>query len=78
MRSTGRVEDVRTQSCRPAHLGLVRMNGDVAHIFLTDGVVAGTWRVENGRVFLEPFSTLPRSVQRELDGAERLERLLAN
>jgi winged helix DNA-binding protein len=41
--------------------------------FLVDGKVAGAWRYEDGRVALEPFSRLPRSVRAELeDEAERL------
>jgi hypothetical protein len=41
--------------------------------FLVDGAVAGTWRYENGRVRLDPFERLSRSVRRELDDeAERL------
>jgi hypothetical protein len=41
--------------------------------FLVDGVVAGTWRYERGRVLLEPFARLDRAVRRELDEeAERL------
>jgi hypothetical protein len=57
---------------------VIRMNGDVAQTFLVDGFVAGIWRVEDGRVVLEPFSTLPRSVGREVkDEAERLEAFLA-
>ena len=58
---------------------VIRMNGDVAQTFLVDGFVAGIWRVENGRVVLEPFSALPRSVRRELeDEARRLEAFLAD
>lgn len=58
---------------------VIRMNGDVAQTFLVDGFVAGIWRVENGRVVLEPFAPLPRSVRRELeDEAERLEAFLAD
>ena len=34
---------------------VIRTNGDVAQTFLVDGLVAGMWRVENGRVVLEPF-----------------------
>jgi hypothetical protein len=41
--------------------------------FLVDGVVAGTWRYEKGRVQTEPFKKLDRRTQRELrDEAERL------
>ena len=54
------------------------MNGDVAQTFLVDGFVEGVWRVENGRIVLEPFTTLSRSVGRELeDEAGRLEAFLA-
>ena len=57
---------------------VIRMNGDVAQTFLVDGFVAGTWRVENGRVVTEPFAPLSRSVRREVDAeAARLEGFLA-
>ena len=58
---------------------VIRMNGDVAQTFLVDGFVAGIWRVENGRVALEPLAQLSRSVQREVeDEAGRLEAFLAD
>jgi Winged helix DNA-binding domain len=58
----------------PYRKAVIRMNGDVAQTFLVNGFVAGTWRVENGRVVAEPFSTLSRSVRRELeDETGRLE-----
>ena len=58
---------------------VIRMNGDVAQTFLVDGFVAGIWRVENGRVVLEPFAPLSRFVHRELeDEAGRLEAFLAD
>jgi len=58
---------------------VIRMNGDVAQTFLVDGFVAGTWRVESGRVVLEPFATMSRTVRRELDEeAARLEAFLAD
>jgi hypothetical protein len=50
---------------------VISMNGDVAQTFLVDGFVAGIWRAENGRVVSEPFSALPRSVRRELEGRSR-------
>ena len=54
------------------------MNGDVAQTFLVDGFVAGTWRVEDGRVVAEPFAPLSRAARREVeDEAERLEAFLA-
>jgi len=41
--------------------------------FLIDGAVAGAWRVEGGRVELEPFEPIPKSVRREVhDEAQRL------
>jgi hypothetical protein len=41
--------------------------------FLVDGVVAGTWRHERGRVTIDPFARLPRAARRDLDDeAERL------
>jgi Winged helix DNA-binding domain len=44
-----------------------------ASTFLVDGAVAGTWRYVEGRIALEPFERLSRSVRRELDDeAERL------
>lgn len=53
---------------------VIKMNGDVAQTFLVDGFVAGTWRLEDGRVAVEPFATLPRAVKSELrDEAARLE-----
>jgi hypothetical protein len=58
---------------------VIRMNGDVSPTFLVDGFVAGKWGVEDGRVVLEPYAKLSRTVQRELsDEAERLEPLFAD
>jgi hypothetical protein len=58
---------------------VIRMNGDVAQTFLVDGFVAGTWRVEDGRVVPEPFAPLSRAVRRELeDEAGRLETFFAD
>jgi Winged helix DNA-binding domain len=48
--------------------------GWVKSTFLVDGVVAGAWEVEAGRVRLQPFAPLPRSARRDLeDEAARLE-----
>ena len=58
---------------------VIKVNGDVAQTFLVDGFVAGTWRAEDGRVLIEPFAPLTRSVKRELEEeAERLEAFLAD
>ena len=55
------------------------MNGDVAQTFLVDGFVAGRWRVENGRVVIEPFEPLSRSARLEVESeAARLETFLAD
>jgi hypothetical protein len=43
--------------------------------FLVDGAVAGTWKLDGGRVRLTPFGRLTRAVRRELD--EEGERLAA-
>ena len=58
---------------------VIAMNGDVAQTFLVDGFVAGMWRVDGGRVVIEPFAPLSRAVRRELaDEAARLEAFLAD
>jgi hypothetical protein len=46
---------------------VIAKNGDVAQTFLVDGVVAGTWREEKGKIVVAPFAPLPRSVRRELE-----------
>jgi hypothetical protein len=52
---------------------VVRKNADVQPTFTVDGLVAGGWRVEKGRVVTEPFAPLPRTARRELeDEAARL------
>ena len=56
------------------HRALVIEGGEVRPAFLVDGFVAGIWSLERGRVQLEPFVSLSRSVRRELaDEASRLE-----
>ena len=53
---------------------VIGSNGDVAQTFLVDGLVAGMWSVEKGRVVFEPLARLSRAVCREVeDEAERLE-----
>jgi hypothetical protein len=45
--------------------------------FLVDGRVAGSWKVEGGRVVIRPFERLPKGVREELDEeAERLTEFL--
>jgi len=56
---------------------VIAKNGDVAQTFLVDGVVAGTWRQEKGKVKLAPFAPLPRPVRRDAeDEAARLSEFL--
>jgi Winged helix DNA-binding domain len=58
---------------------VIAQNGDVAQTFLVDGVVAGTWRAEGGRVVAEPFEPLPRAARGEVeDEAARLAAFLAD
>ena len=57
---------------------VIKTNGDVAQTFLVDGFVAGTWRVETGRVVAEPYAPLSRAARRELaEEAGRLEVFLS-
>jgi DNA glycosylase AlkZ-like len=56
---------------------VIKLNGDVAQTFLVDGFVAGIWRVDDGRVVLEPFEPLSAAARREIeDEAGRLEEFL--
>jgi hypothetical protein len=58
---------------------VVRKNADVQPTFTVDGYVAGSWRVEKGRVVAEPFAPLPRQARRELEEERnRLAAWLAN
>jgi hypothetical protein len=55
------------------HSEVIRKNGDVLQTFLVDGVVAGTWAYDGGKVRLAPFAPLPQTIRRELeDEAKRL------
>ncbi len=57
---------------------VIGRNGDVAQTFLVDGFVGGMWSVDKGRVVLEPFAPLSRSLRREVeDEAGRLEGFLS-
>jgi hypothetical protein len=60
------------------HRAAVINRGDIRSTFLVDGFVAGTWRVVDGRVELEPFAPLPARARRPLEEERRaLERFLA-
>ncbi|HXZ58061.1 MAG TPA: winged helix DNA-binding domain-containing protein [Gaiellaceae bacterium] len=50
---------------------VVRKNADVQPTFTVDGLVAGVWRVERGKVVTEPFAPLPRHARREVDDEAR-------
>lgn len=64
----------RTRVLANEHRGAVIDGGWVKSTFLVDGFVAGVWEVEGGRIRLEPFAPLPRSIRTELaDEAARLE-----
>ena len=69
----------RTRVLPEAHRKtVIKVNGDVAQTFLVDGFVAGIWRVDDGRVVLEPFELLSAAARREVeDEAGRLEAFLA-
>jgi DNA glycosylase AlkZ-like len=63
----------------PYRRKVIGQNGDVAQTFLVDGFVAGMWRVDKGRIKLEPLARISRAAQRELkDEAARLEAFLAD
>jgi hypothetical protein len=64
----------RTRVLLSDYRGAIIEGGWVKSSFLVDGLVAGVWEVEQGRVRVEPFAPLPRVVRRELeDEAARLE-----
>ena len=66
--------DDRRRVVSDEHRALVIEGGEVRPTFLVDGFVAGIWTLEGGRVRLEPFVSLSRSVRRELaEEASRLE-----
>jgi hypothetical protein len=57
---------------------VISQGGDVKQTFLVDGLVAGIWDVEDGRIVLNPFAKLSRAAQREVnEEKERLEAFLA-
>jgi hypothetical protein len=70
--------DDRSRVLPPEYQAKVIRGGDVLATFLVDGVVAGSWRLEDGKVKTEPFASLPRATRRELDDeARRLAAFLA-
>jgi hypothetical protein len=56
---------------REHRAAVIRRNGAVQQTFLVDGLVAGTWQVEEGRLPREPLARLPARVRRELEAEGR-------
>jgi Winged helix DNA-binding domain len=68
----------RTRVLPDDYRGAVITGGWVHATLLVGGVVAGVWRLEGGKVKMEPFEPLPLRVRRELDDeARRLAAFLA-
>ncbi len=69
----------RTRAIADEHRkAVIHGAGMVEATFLVDGFVAGLWKVEKGRVRVEPFGPLPRAWRRPVeDEAARLEAWLA-
>lgn len=64
----------RTRVVSDEYRGSIIEGGWVKSAFLVDGFVAGVWEREKGRVCIEPFAPLPRTVRRQVeDEAARLE-----
>jgi hypothetical protein len=50
-----------------------KKNTTTKNTFIVDGFVAGTWRIEKGKLLVEPFAPLPLKWRREVDAeGERL------
>jgi uncharacterized protein YcaQ len=61
----------RTRVLPEEYRSRVITGGWVHATFLVDGVVAGRWRLERGKVKTEPFAPLPLRVRRELEDEAR-------
>jgi hypothetical protein len=44
-----------------------RKNATTKNTFTVDGFVAGAWRIDNGKLSVEPYAPLPAKVRREVD-----------
>src|SRR4029077_12903861 len=44
-----------------------KKNATTKNTFTVDGFVAGAWRIEKGKLAIEPFAPLPLEVRREVD-----------
>jgi hypothetical protein len=66
--------DRRERVLPDEHRGPIIHGGIVYASFLVDGYLAGRWRLDGGRVVLEPLARLTRTQRAELeDEARRLE-----
>jgi Winged helix DNA-binding domain len=64
--------DDRARTLPPEYrAAVIKKNGDVLPTFLVDGVVAGLWSHADGKVTVEPFAPLPRTVRREVEDEGR-------
>src|SRR5262245_25054211 len=59
----------RARIVPPEYLETVfnRKNATTKNTFTVDGFVAGAWRIEKGKLSVEPFAPLPAKVRREVD-----------
>jgi Winged helix DNA-binding domain len=59
----------RSRIVPPEYLETVfnRKNATTKNTFTVDGFVAGAWRIEKGKLRLEPFAPLPAATRREVD-----------
>jgi hypothetical protein len=57
-----------------------KKNATTKNTFTVDGFVAGAWRIENGKLKIDPFAPLPAKARRDVDdeGARLLAWYLAN
>ncbi|MCW2786243.1 MAG: hypothetical protein JWP74_2760 [Marmoricola sp.] len=63
----------------PARKGWMGPNGGLGATLFLDGLLAGLWRVEDGRVVIEPFSSPTKAQQRGIDAEiVRVEALLTS
>jgi hypothetical protein len=59
----------RSRIVPPDYLDAVfnRKNATTKNTFTVDGFVAGAWRIERGKLLVEPFAPLPLRTRREVD-----------
>jgi hypothetical protein len=59
----------RSRIVPPEYLEIVfnRKNATTKNTFTVDGFVAGAWRIEKGKLLVEPFAPLPARARREVD-----------